>query len=333
MILDGVYQAHDDDPTSGSGSYSFVALPETRFDFGYQGVDGVALRVLESLTVTKIQLAPVSHDAATVVSGFTFWGSLAFGAVPGLDVFNYDALCFSGLQLLMRAPAPRTGPQVPAFELVTAGTSFDSTTVPGVSEAGANRVRAGGLVGSLPLTAVKLVDAVAGLTLAGLGFDRLDLLADNTPTVAEASGEQVTALVFDLPLGGFGAVAPPAPLTAQVLAGWTPKGELLLGLALLSLGDGSQLRLEEVLRLGLGDAGLDLVELVAAEAAAKTETVALKIEGVSLELLGKTLPKSPVTLTFTILVPRPGAGVLWSTHYPLSTAKEALPAAPEGVAR
>lgn len=322
LILNGVYQAQDDDPASGKGSYSFVGLPATQFDFDYRGLQSVPLRVLESMTVSKIQLAPVSRDAEKIVSSFSFWGSLTFGKTPGIDLFNYESLVFSNLALLMTAPAPGQGAQVPSFALSTTATGFDSTVVPGATDRRANKVRAGGLVGSLPLTPTKLLNEPepGGMTLAKLGFKLLQPIADNSPTVKEETAVE-TALVYDLPLGGFGAFAPAAPLSAQILAGWTPAGELLLGLSLLSLGDGSQLRLEEVLRLGLGDAALDLVELASPGAAAKSTTVALLIEGVSLRLLGTTLPKSPVSLTFTILAPTPGAGVLWSARYPLPATK------------
>lgn len=311
LILDGVYQAGDDDPVSGAGTYSFVGLPAKKFRFGYQGVESLGFEVLEALTVSKIEFSPVSRDRTTIVSRFSFWGSLAFAdSIPGIDLFNYDELVFSDLGLTMTAPAPGAGAGAPSFALSTAALGFDATVVPGAGTPGSNRVRPGGLVGSLPLTPAKLLHDPEGMTLAGLGFQPLRLVAESAPNVSP-SARATTALIFDLPLGGPGALAPAAPLTAQLLAGWDPAGELMLGISMLSLGDGTQLRLEEVLSLGVGDAALDLVDLVAA--GKKTvKTVALLLEGASLQVLGRTLPKPPVTFAFTILAPTPGAGVLWS---------------------
>jgi hypothetical protein len=317
LTLNGVYQSHGD---GEAGSYSFLDSEQRTFTFTYQNVSSLLFEVLSTLTIDKVQWAPVSSDATAVVSQFSFWGALSFAdAIPAIDLFNYEALVFSKLALRMSSP-PRSISPVLKFELLTAPTTFDGTSAPGSSDdPSRNRVRPGGLVGSLPLRPAQLLfDPAGGLTVASLGFEALALLATGSPPVSTQT-RATTGLVYDLALGGPGAFAAPRPLSAQLLCAWSPAGELVLGLKLAGLGNRHDLRIEDVLDVVLGSAALDVVQVVGAAHATPTPVVALRLREVSLRLLGKSFPAAPMTTQFTVLAPSPADEVLWYAQYPALT--------------
>lgn len=317
LTLNGVYQSHGD---GEAGSYSFLDSEQRTFTFTYQNVSSLLFEVLSTLTIDKVQWAPVSSDATAVVSQFSFWGALSFAdAIPAIDLFNYEALVFSKLALRMSSP-PRSISPTLEFEVLTAPTTFDGTSAPGSSDdPSRNRVRPGGLVGSLPLRPAQLLfDPAGGLTVSSLGFEPLTLLATGSPPVS-AQTRAMTGLVYDLKLGGPGAFAAPRPLSAQLLCAWSPAGELVLGLKFVGLGNRHDLRIEDVLDVVLGSAALDLVQVVGAARATPTPVVALRLREVSLRLLGKSFPAAPMTTQFTVLAPSPADEVLWYAQYPALT--------------
>jgi hypothetical protein len=317
LTLNGVYQSHGD---GEAGSYSFLDSGQRTFTFTYQDVSSLLFEVLSTLTIDKVQWAPVSSDAAAVVSQFSFWGALSFAdAIPAIDLFNYEALVFSKLALRMSSP-PRLISPILEFELLTAPTTFDGTSAPGSSDdPSRNRVRPSGLVGSLPLRPAQLLfDPAGGLTVSSLGFEPLTLLATGSPPVS-AQTRAMTGLVYDLALGGPGAFAAPRPLTAQLLCAWSPAGELVLGLKLAGLGNRHDLCIEDVLDLVLGSAALDVVQVAGVQRATPTPVVALRLREVSLRFLGKSFPPAPMTTQFTVLAPSPADEVLWYAQYPALT--------------
>lgn len=327
LILDGVYQAR---PGSQDGTYSFLGGSQPALTFAYQDVQAVLYRVLERVQIEKVQLAPIGEDATTVTSRFSLWGSFLFASeIPAIDVLNYDALVFSELALMMSAPRGGTGGQgqAPAFALLTSATTFDQTFAPGAApdDPTRNQVRAnrmdgtlplGALVGSLPLRPAQLLyDPAAGLSAASLGFKPLDITATGGPQVGERPAS--IGLVFDLPLGGAGALASAGPIAAQVLIAWSLAGDLTLGLRLQGLGDGSQLRLEGVLPLTLGSGALEVITVQ--DGQKSSPWVALVLSEVSLSLLGKTFPVPPAFLVFQVFAPPGQSDVVWLTRYPMAS--------------
>ncbi len=352
LTLDGVYQSRGEGET---GSYSFINSEAHTFTFSYRNVPSLLFEILSSVTIDKVQWAPVSSTATTEVSQFSFWGSFSFAnEIPAIDLFNYDALVFSNLALRMSSP-PRARHTVPEFELLTAPTTFDGTSVPQTSgDPSRNQVRPGGLVGSLPLRPAQLLfDPAGDLTVASLGFEPLVLLADGSPQVSPQTRATV-GLLYNLALGSPGAFAAPRTLSAQLLCAFSPAGELVLGLKLAGLGERHDLHIEDVLDVVLGSAALDLVQVANATgpqsarraesvappgpgpapsaapapvpAAATTPVVALQLREVSLRFLGRSFPASPVTTQFTVLAPTPADEVVWYAQYPPVSASGAIAA-------
>lgn len=248
IAIVGTYQT----PTEpgGQGTYSFAAASPSLFRFAYEWYQGnVRAAILDRIVIEAIQFLPVSADATKKVSRFAMSGNIAFAkpngktTPPGLsvggDLFDYDALSFVNLGLLMTEKGSTGGAPDWGFDVTQAG----------LSAVAPDALRQG-LAMDLPLALVRM--AAAG-TLDQYGCQALQVPTGWTPP----SSAFDFALIYSLDLGRPGAfAASSADLTATLVLGWSAEGDYALGFGLSGLGQQRQLTLQGVMQLGIGPIGI-----------------------------------------------------------------------------
>jgi hypothetical protein len=252
------------------------------FRLEQEGAFDVDDAVLASARIDRAQLATVQSaadqqtGAETVRGRFTFWGELGFRrlAMPGanpapFDLFSYEKLTFDNLGLDMNFQLPTVG--AIGFGFDPSQISFDPSR---------SAARAGSLAQNFPLKLVGLLTGDAKKPPAKLGYMRA-----YTPIDAGKIGELWYALLFELNLGTLGALASEAGFTANLAVAWSPgaaKPQPFVGLKLpYSSGGGQpQISLYGVLKVTMRS-----IELLAADSA-----FMLKLNGIALSILKKTLP-------------------------------------------
>lgn len=319
LTLNGSYQAPPPG-SGGAGIYSFINTTASTLDFNYANVTGlVTAEILQKLQINQFQFAPSSAAGGQVTSRFSIWGTLVFGSLAAnrptaFDLFNFDQLMFANLGILMTGA--QDGSQPLNWQLTTSELTLNQD---------ASTVRSGGLVGGqanpngLPLKLTAFQYVPAGITLSSPGYTSLALPAGNAPQVAQAN----LALVYSLNLGTPGTLGSGAPLTAAIVTAWTINGGVLAGIQVTGLGNQSQLDLEGILKVYLNTWALDTVAL----SRSPTPLVVLRINGCTLQLLGKTFPPTPATLNFLLFAPPPNPTLMWYAAYNPAAAPSQLAAA------
>jgi hypothetical protein len=308
--ISGVYQerATGSGGDERTGVYSFITTEAHEFTFDYSASTSlVTAEILETIALSKVQLAPGGATAERITTNFLFWGTLAFGRIvggasgAGLDVFNFDALPFGGIALAMSSPAQ--GGPADEWGLSTADATFDLASA---------TLRPGGLVGSLPLDLRSLHYADGGaFGLGDLGYMPLGLPPGNP----DQAGAVTAALVYSLDLGRPGTLGGAEPIVASVLTGWTVDGAVMLGITVPGLGGDQALTYEGIAKLFLGSFRLNVVT-PATPALGQTPLVTLEIDSCTYELLGARFPQAPMSLTVVIADPGGTGGVLWFSSWP-----------------
>ncbi|CBS89292.1 hypothetical protein [Azospirillum lipoferum] len=295
VAIDGRYlQPVGDDAT---GYYAFSAAGPAEFRIAYDYFDGQATaQILKTVNVTNLQFVQVNDNQ----SRFSLNGALVFnppasapedpylylGSPPTTDLFDFDALAYSDLGIVM------TGSGV---DLVY---SFDVAQVRFPTPTSGLRQ---GLVTDLPLTAQSLSGAGS---LSDLGAIAFQVPTGWTPPVDGFD----YALVFAITLGSPGLLSSQAgSLTGTVYLGWGASGSYSLGLLISGIDQTCSLTLQGVMKLAIGVAGIDTM------ASDGTNRTVLLLQQCSLSFMGAAIPGSarPFTLTLFGAPPYPSQTLLW----------------------
>lgn len=255
--------------------------------------------VLRSVTITRLEMASQSVDAAPAggepmkATRFNLWGSLVFRQLTGtrppdaFDLFGFDALGFSGLSLLMTYPAH--APRAATFALDATGVTLDPSSA---------RPRAKSFPRHFPVTARALASSAVTPDPWKLGFMRMQLPSIDTAPL----GSNWFGVLLDLNLGTPGALASVVDLTATVGLFWSPDSRnprVMAGLKLPgSTGGRNELSLMGVLKLSIYS-----TQLLNADGA-----FLLKLTGMTLTLMGKSLPPTGDFEFFLFGDPDPRSG-------------------------
>lgn len=302
----------------GIDTVTFTTTAPIFFDFQQPGATTQAVRVLDSVEVTRASLVPFSSSQANssgptqVVIRLLLEGQLWFNKAPfptpaAIDLFSYGVqdtggLPFSGLSVQIAfALDAAHGSMVPGSKVA----ALDESLVRATPDA--SRLRPGSLLDSLPAQFSSFVSAPAGLTAATTGASPVHILdlagapgatgAAATPPYTTAS--PVRALEYDIHLGSLGSMSDNhAGIAAKLLLGWGPSAAAPdndaagLLVQLPHLGGGvAGFSLEDLLTTRFGDANLLRVELPTVPPGATMETVyALLFNNVQLSFMGYAYP-------------------------------------------
>jgi hypothetical protein len=206
---------------------------------------------------------------------------------PGaLDLFGFDALAFSGLCLSMSYPAD--APRAATFVLDATAVTFDP---------GTTRARERSFPRHFPVTPKTLTSSAAAPEPGKLGFMPVQVPALDTQPL----GPEWFGVLLDLNLGTPGALASVVDLTATVGLFWSPDPQalrIMTGLKLPGSTGRNELSLMGVLKLSIYS-----TQLLCADGA-----FLLKLTGVTLKLMGKSLPPAGDFQFFVFGDPDPRAG-------------------------
>ena len=223
---------------------------------------------------------------------FTFRGTLEFGELKErtgggtFDLFSYDELAFSKLALEMRYP--RSAPQATSFRLDPSDVSFGSASA-----------RPGAMASHFPVRPIAMIADGDAAQPSDLGFMNVGV-----------PGLEVTRLdarwfgiVFDLDLGTPGALAGAVGFTARMAIVWSPSTSaepVFVGLKMPgSSGTANELSLMGVLKLTIYQ-----LQLLRAD-----REFILKLTGMTLKVMGKTLPPGATFDFFLFGDPAAAGGV------------------------
>jgi hypothetical protein len=238
--------------------------------------------VLKRVKLQQAEFGSAPQDSAAnggdtadsmAVAQFTFRGALAFGTLPeangegSFDLFSYDELSFSKLALEMRYSTVQ--PQSRSFRLDSSGVSFSGGTA-----------RPGSMARHFPVQPVGMISDADTAEPSGLGFMNVSV-----PSLAAARlDSDWFGLVFDLDLGTPGALAGAVGFTARLALVWSPAqstAPVFVGLKMPgSSGTANELSLMGVLKLTIKQ--LQLLH--------SGREFILKLTGMTLKVMGKTLP-------------------------------------------
>lgn len=288
LILDGSYQRRGD-----RSVYVYRNQDQVVFELEDRILKRVKLEQAEFGSVT--QDAPANdtdEDDTTVVAQFTFRGTLAFNELKErtgggtFDLFSYDELAFSKLALEIRYP--RNAPQATSFRLDPSDVSFGSASA-----------RPGAMASHFPVRPIAMIADGDAAQPSDLGFMNVGV-----------PGLEVTRLdarwfgiVFDLDLGTPGALAGAVGFTARLAVVWSPSTSaepVFVGLKMPgSSGTANELSLMGVLKLTIYQLQLlrDDREFI------------LKLTGMTLKVMGKTLPPGATFDFFLFGDPAAAGGV------------------------
>jgi hypothetical protein len=287
LELDGVFQRH-----GVGGSYVFSEAVPTTYQLDDEVLSTVEVTKAVFATVVQQQGSPESA-AAPVQTTFTFWGNLAFerpaaGSGTGRrtpDLFSYDQLVYSGLEL--RMSFPRATPAAQTFVFDAGRVTFD---------AGSSRARPRAFAAHFPVTPKGMLVSGGTKSPADLGLLPVDTDLTGGPVAAPWF-----ALTYDLNLGTVGALAGKAGLVVSFVVAWAPgRGQAVsVGLKLpASTGGKNQITVEGVLK----------ITMFAVQLVFDGTAYLLKLTGIALSLFGKTLPPGASFDFFLFGDPDPAAG-------------------------
>jgi len=316
----GQYQAHSssgDDSTSGEGVYSFVVeapFPPFTFDDN---------PYLDTLTLSKVQFSAseTTEDGAaateaatsTVSSRFSMWGEMKFKNLNLLDLFSFEKLTFADMGITMGydltvSPGEPPVTTLPELAFAPGNLRFDLTQ-------SKERETSDSLLALMPFVLKSfLYSENADQPLSDLGYFALGLpdgWAGDNPEV-DVQETFNFALVFDLDLGGIGAlVGSLEAFKFSMLIGWQPPDEttsrsgLTVGIQLPEADGKLEINIEGVLKILIERFQLQYQELDNG-----TEVFVLAMLKSSVEILGKRLPPQG-TVDFALFSPSGDEEIGW----------------------
>ncbi|WP_029013367.1 hypothetical protein [Niveispirillum irakense] len=304
ISLMGTYQQPTAD--GSPGYYAFTATGTATFRAAYEyATVTTAAKILNQVEIDSVQFVPVDDTT----SRFSLSGSLSFyppdtgdngvgedfpslylGPSPTIDLFNFDALDYSDLGIVMVT--------------VTGGAAsytFDVSAVRFPTPSVGLRT---GLATDLPLTA-------SGIKAAG-SISGLNAISVNVPTSWTVPGDDFDfAIAFNVNLGSPGLQASQtSSLTGSFYLGWTADGSYSLGLLIDGIGQNSSVTLQGVATLSIGAIAIEGLLLTGG---ASVRTI-LTLQQCSLRFMGANIPGSAQPFTIPMFgIPFDGTPGLQAT--------------------
>lgn len=290
IVFDGSFQR-----INGRPSYAFTSADSYRFTLASDVVDDVDFLSAQFVTVRDSQTGAGARGggaAETLIRArFQLAGYLNFFDLHGLDIFSFgppagsttpaEGLRFANFLIQMSFVLER--PTELTFALDSSGMTFDTSL---------SHSRPRGVFTRLPLTLAQLIVGTSEQGATDLGYVAVD-----TPTLSRSHtlAKEWYGLVYTLNLGTLGALAQRAGFSAQLMAAWSPGGEVSPVAVLLNLpglGAGKKgISLQSVLRLNVNDLSLT----TEVDTNAQVVGYILRLRDIALSFLGKKLPSTGVT--------------------------------------
>tara|TARA_B100001123_G_scaffold382350_1_gene453440 strand:- start:4718 stop:8062 length:3345 start_codon:yes stop_codon:yes gene_type:complete len=256
------------------GQYTFSSGSIASFRIAYDYYDGQnTAQILDNVTLDNVKLVPVSATQ----SRFVLNGQMAFNPPAGTtgepylgltaDLFDFDALPFGNLGIIMTEDASHAGQ--PTFSFDVTKTVFDNV---------GNRQLRQGLSTDLPLTLNKMLPSGSISTLGG---SAIQVPSSWSPP----SDDFDYALVYDLDLGSPGAKSPDtSDFSANLFLGWSADGRYSIGLLVNGVGNSKTLTLNGVMQLTYGVVGINTHKNN------NVDRLILLLQQCTVQFLGDTIP-------------------------------------------
>ena len=304
ILLDGVYQSQRSPDGSAQGTYVFAMRGSNSLQLSTGALEVVELLSAQLVTVKAANQA-VGDSQITAV--FQLTGNLGFA-----ELERFDPFCFgSPLQLLGADPASPP----PAAEALGSYLRFSnlaismsfSLAVPGKItfrvadgnihfDAANSLPRPNALISRFPVRLSALITApdpqVTGQSASTLTAQNAGFVSISAPLAQSALGQPWYGLVYEIDMGGLGALAGNVGLTVRLLAGWSPATEetapgLFLGVALPGVKDalGVDLPLQGVLKLGFRT-----IQFLATDDPDGRRSYVLRLRDFGIRILGLSFP-------------------------------------------
>lgn len=288
--------------------------------------------VLPAVAFNRVQFNTLGtrDNGATVVSSFLVWGALDFNDIqsaPGdtLDLLSFGSpvdtppdqlgagLAFSGLTISMSYPV--TTPSAKLFAVDTGNLAWDLN---------ASKAREESLFRGFALQLKSFVNASGDQKPADFGF----LPVTSALNLAELDGPWFGA-VYDITLGGPGALASGMGFQSQLLTAWSPTTtgadkdhSLFIGMSLPGAAPGaSMFSLQGVLKVAVGS--ISILRQAVPAAPGRTLTAGdqayfycLRIDDIGIKILGiMKLPPSANIQFFLFGDPNNNGSLAWYAAY------------------
>jgi LysM repeat protein len=286
--LKGTYENHE-----GVASYSFVGNDEYK-------IASAKGRVWNNAELSQVQFYTLSQKEETVYAVFSFWGRLAFndltasetGVKEKFDPLSFDALPFSGMQLLMNFNIPDPPSSQPQLNFL-----FDPSNISFINAP----PRKLSLARNLAMSVRGISSGDASSLPNGKNYFRID-----TPLKAPAEIKgRWYGLRYDFDLGTAGGLAAQAGFTANLLVCWTPQdlpGGTQIALFLHLPGSGMlATTIQSVLTLSISSAQF----VTDYDHAGEKINYQLILDNISLKTFGISLPPGGKTNAFLFSNPDP----------------------------
>lgn len=323
-----------------NGTASYVFEQDTRTVFTLDG------NVLQALAFNRVQFNTLGErdGGATVASRFLVWGAFDFveladtsGALFDILSFGSPAetpperlgagLAFSNLVIGMAFPAAT--PNATSFAVDTANLAYDLS---------ASQARPESLFRGFGLQLKSFLNAQGGQTPADVGF-----LPVTTRLNLKKLADPWFGVVYEVTLGGPGALASAAGFTSNLLLAWSPATKagdaaraLFTGLSLPGAAPGARLfSVQGVFKVGVGSIALQRQQVPQSDPPRHYYT--LRLDDIGIRIFGiAKLPPSATIRFFLFGDPGSTGSLAWYAAYVAdqpAAASAALPAprAPETV--
>lgn len=311
MVLDGSYVDQN-----GTASYVFQTDRATVL-----ALDGNTLQAVAFNRVQFNTLGP-RDDGATVASRFLVWGALDFvqltdGTGALLDVFSFGSppgapqnalgAGLSFYDLVIGMTFPEATPNAKTFALDTGTLAYDLA---------ASTARDDSLFKGFGLQLKSFVNASGGGTPADYGF-----LPVTSPLNLQVLDGAWFGVVFEVTLGGPGALASAAGFTSNLLLGWGPQTlagaaehAVFTGLSLPGAAPGAKLfSLQGIFKVGVGNISL-LRQAI--PGATGQYYYCLRLDDIALKIFGIVKLPPDATIQFFLFGDPSGKGSLaWYAAY------------------
>ncbi len=316
IVLDGSYIDQN-----GTGAYVFQQTRSTVFTLDSNVLPAVAFRRVQFNTLGE------RDGGATNASRFLIWGSfdfveladtsgerldvLSFGSPPGTEASKLGSgLAFSNLVIEMAYPA--TTPSAKRFSLDTDNLAFDLN---------ASVARADSLFRGFGLQAKRFINAMGDQAPAGYGFLPVTSMLNLRPL-----GKPWFGVVYEVTMGGPGAIASAAGFRSDLLLAWSPaaasemRRPVFIGLSLPGAAPGASLfSIEGVFKVAVGSIAL-LRQVVPRNGSRATTAdqyfYCLRLDDIGIKILGIVKLPPSATIQFFLFGDPSNTGSLgWYAAY------------------
>ena len=317
IVLDGSYVDQN-----GTASYVFQQTDPSVFT--------LAGNVLPAVAFTRVQFNTLgtSDGGATVDSRFLVWGAFDFAELNAsdgslLDVLSFgspaetpaaqlgEGLAFSNLVIGMSFP--ETTPTAKTFAVDTANLAFDLD---------ASTARDESLFRGFGLQLKGFVNATGGQKPSELGF-----LPVTSQLKLQPLGDDWFGVVYEVTMGGPGALASAAGFTSNLLLAWSPGTDagatdraVFVGLSLPGAAPGAKLfSIQGVFKVGIGSIALLRQPVPQTEGAPTADAKSfycLRLDDVGIKIFGAVkLPPSASIQFFLFGDPDNTGSLGWYAAY------------------